>query len=125
MELCCCPKHQHDEGHSTCRRVSPSQLGFLAIIPGFSGRLRRRTNRNILAVADIQQPKCTTSSSGSASNTVYNSYLHLLKAKINSTQVFPPVLHYCTHPVQLNQQEVKRGLITTCQCIRIHRFWEL
>lgn len=125
MELCCCPKHQHDEGHSTCRRVSPSQLGFLTIIPGHSGRLRRRTNRNILSVVDIQQSKCTTSSFDSASNTVYNSYLHLLKARKSNTQVLPPVLHYCTHPLQLNQNEVKRGLITTCQCIRIRRFWEL
>lgn len=125
MELCCCPKHQHDEGHSTCRRASPSQPGFLTIIPGLSGRLRKRTNRSILAVVNIQQTECTTSSFDSASNTVYSSYLYLLKAKISNTQVLPPVLHYYTHPLQLNQNEVKRGLITTYQCIRIHRFWEL
>lgn len=34
-------------------------------------------------------------------------------------------MHYYTYPVQLNQKEMKRGLITICQCFRFHRFWGL
>lgn len=82
VELCFCPKRQHEEGHSTCR-VSPSQLNFLAIIPGLSSRLRRTTNKTIMEAVDIQQPECTTSSFDSASNTIYNFYVHLLKEKKN------------------------------------------
>lgn len=34
-------------------------------------------------------------------------------------------MYYYTYPVQLNQKEMKRGLITICQCFRFHRFWGL
>lgn len=92
--------------------MSPSQLGFFAIIPGLGSRFRRRPNKTIMAVVDIQQTQCTTSSFDSASNTVYNFYLHLLKvkrraSKTNPPQLFPPVMDYCTYAVQLNQKETK------------------
>lgn len=94
MELCCCPRHQHKEGHGTCRRASPSQLGFSAIISGLGSRLRRRTSKYITVVMGTQQPECTTSSFNPASSMVYDFYLHLLKVKINKIQIFPPVMHY-------------------------------